>query len=490
MSQTSNPFDAQKPAEQISLKSVQITDTSSKDQLWNTELIQKYNLSGPRYTSYPTALQFQDDITENDWFSSVQASNVSGKPLSLYFHIPFCSTVCYYCACNKIITANTKLTRTYVEHLLTEFDAQSKAIDPKRVVKQLHWGGGTPTYLSDPQIKQILEHLKSNITFADDNEGEFSIEIHPATVDAKRVKFLREVGFNRLSLGIQDFDPKVQCAVNRFNSVAEVEKIYTAARDEKFKSISVDLIYGLPLQTFESFDLTLDHVISLSPDRISLFNYAHMPHLFKTQKQINSEDLPEPQEKLRILHHSIDKLRDAGYVYIGMDHFAKEDDELAIAQSEGKLHRNFQGYSTHDDCDLFAFGVSSISNINNHLFQNHKGLNDYQSSIDSGNLAITKGFKLNSDDLIRKYVISELVCNFQMDFAQLEKRYGVQFKQYFHNELSELRELEKDGLLKIDEKKIVVLYPGRLLVRRICMAFDNYLERTPTIEQPRYSRII
>ncbi|MFL0809556.1 MAG: oxygen-independent coproporphyrinogen III oxidase [Agarilytica sp.] len=467
------------------------TPDHSATPLWNSDLIQKYNLAGPRYTSYPTALQFHDEVGTAHWHNAVEASNQSQKPISLYFHIPFCSTVCYYCACNKIITANTKLTDTYVEHLLKEFDLQCESIDRSRLVKQLHWGGGTPTYLNDDQIQRILQHISATLNFANDKEGEFSIEIHPATVNAKRIEHLRSFGFNRLSIGVQDFDPKVQCAVNRFNSVAEVEKIFSAARDANYKSISVDLIYGLPLQSYESFNTTLDHVIELSPDRISLFNYAHMPHLFKVQKQIRTEDLPEPQEKMRILHHSIDKLVEAGYVYIGMDHFAKADDELAIAQQKKNLHRNFQGYSTHDDCDLFAFGVSSISNIGNQLFQNHKGLNEYQNSIDQGELAMIKGFKLNSDDLIRKYVISELVCNFEIKFARLEQRYGVDFTNYFQNEMPELHELARDGLIEIDDEKISVLYSGRLLVRRICMVFDAYLQKAPkAVDQPRYSRII
>ncbi len=459
-------------------------------ELWNAELITKYDLSGPRYTSYPTAVQFNESINVNDWTDAVTRSNTSGAPLSLYFHIPFCDTICYYCACNKIVTANHKKSLLYVDHLLQEFKMQSAFIDKSRIAKQLHWGGGTPTYLNDEQISDIMTTIKQELTFADEENGEYSIEIHPATVDATRIKNLRKVGFNRLSLGIQDFDPAVQNAVNRFNSAEEVKRIFQAAREAEYKSISVDLIYGLPLQTQKSFAATLEQVISLDPDRISLFNYAHMPHLFKTQKQIDTTQLPEPQEKLEILHQSIETLARAGYVYIGMDHFAKSHDELAIAQKQGQLHRNFQGYSTHNDCDLFSFGVSSISHIDGTMFQNTKDLESYHKAIEGNQFPIDRGFNTSDDDQIRKTVISEIICNFSLSFEKISQAFDINFTEYFVNELEEIKELAKDGLLTITHNGLYVKQSGRILVRRICMAFDKYIQKDPALLKKRYSRII
>lgn len=458
--------------------------------LWNAELITKYDLSGPRYTSYPTAVQFNPNVGYYDWQQAVTRSNEAKTPLSLYFHIPFCDTVCYYCACNRIVTANRKKSKRYVDLLLCEFEMQTRFVEKDRFVKQLHWGGGTPTYLDDEQIHHIMSTIRHSLTLADESEGEFSIEIHPATVDQKRVEQLKRAGFNRLSLGIQDFDPKVQNAVNRFNSQVEVERIFNAARLNHYKSVSVDLIYGLPLQTQQTFSETLAQVIELNPDRISLFNYAHMPHLFKTQKQIDATQLPEAQEKLEILHRSIETLTEAGYVYIGMDHFAKAHDELAIAQAEGQLHRNFQGYSTHSDCDLFSFGVSAISHINGTMFQNTKDLEDYENAISIGRLPIDRGFKTTSDDQIRKYIISELICNFSLNYQIANQKFEIDFQRYFEAELKDLKQLQKDGLLKMDENGIYVNKSGRILVRRICMIFDKYLKKDPSQLKKRYSRII
>lgn len=458
--------------------------------LWNTELITKYDLSGPRYTSYPTALQFNDSVTESSWQACVAESNHAARPLSLYFHIPFCDTVCFYCGCHRIITADRKRTLPYLSHLLRELALQAQAIDASRIVKQIHWGGGTPTYLSDAQITEVMASVRSHFELASDEDGEYGIEIHPASVDQKRIAALRDIGFNRLSMGIQDFDPSVQTAVNRFNSVAEVERLFAAARKAQYQSISVDLMYGLPRQSVNTFQNTLTHVVALNPDRISLFNYAHMPHLFKMQRQIDTSKLPEPQEKLAMLHDAITTLSAAGYVYIGMDHFAKTHDDLAIAQKEKRLHRNFQGYATHNDCDLFSFGVSSISAINGNMFQNEKKLDDYYAKLSENTLPISRGVQLNDDDRLRAHIISELMCNFALNFSEIETQFGITFHTYFKAELSALGSYVKDGLVAFDDKNLEVLLPGRMLVRKLCMIFDRYLgvEKTPTA--PRYSRII
>ena len=460
-------------------------------ELWNPGLIRKYDLSGPRYTSYPTAAQFQENHSISNWERAVAMGNQELSPLSLYFHIPFCETVCYYCACNKIITADKKKASHYLQYLFKEIAMQASYVDEQRPVTQLHWGGGTPTYISDDEMIQLMETTREHFNLLNDDSGEYSIEIHPAGVTPARISLLRKLGFNRLSMGIQDFDPAVQKAVNRFNSEEEVSELVKASREEGFKSISMDLIYGLPKQNKETFAKTLDKVIELSPDRLSLFNYAHMPHLFKVQKQINVAELPEPQEKLTILHNSIETLLNAGYEYIGMDHFAKPDDELAIAQHNGTLHRNFQGYATHSACDLLAFGVSSINSIGNAFFQNHKNIDDYIADVESNQLPVSRVIQLNDDDKIRQTVINEIICNFKLHFQSIEQQFGIRFEDYFHQELVRLKPLHDDGLIEIHEQSLEVKAAGRLLVRRICMEFDAYIDHEKQQSaNNRYSRII
>lgn len=463
---------------------------STYESLWQPELIKKYDLAGPRYTSYPTAAQFSPGNVFDDWLKAVEKSNEEKAPLSLYFHIPFCDTVCYYCACNKIITANKKIAAPYVDKLNKEIALQAQYVDSTRKVKQLHWGGGTPTYISHEEMQYIMQATAKHFSLYDNDEGEYSIEVHPAGISPNRITQLRQLGFNRLSMGIQDFDPAVQQAVNRFNSLAEVQRLMKAIRENEFHGVSMDLIYGLPHQNVQSFRQTLERVIELSPDRLSIFNYAHMPHLFKTQKQINFYDLPEPQEKLAILQMSIEKLLDAGYVYIGMDHFAKPDDELAIAQHKGKLRRNFQGYATHADCDLYAFGLTSISSIGNVLIQNHKQLDAYSEAIDQGNLAFFQGVTLTEDDLIRRDIINSLMCNFRISYSHIEQKYQLEFQSAFATELSLLQDMVEDGLLEVTNEGIEVLAAGRMLIRRICMIFDAYIPHQPSVQQKRYSRII
>mgnify|MGYP001167336200 CR=1 FL=1 len=459
---------------------------------WDQALIQKYNLAGPRYTSYPTAPQFRTDFPLDDWKNALARGNRAQRPLSLYVHIPFCSTICYYCGCNKIVTANRQRTEPYMQALKREISLQAVHVDRSRSVDQLHWGGGTPTYLDDRQMAELMAYLDAEFPLYRDDSGEYSIEIHPQSVSPQRLDHLRALGFNRLSFGVQDFDEEVQKAVNRFNSEEEVAELIRASRALGFRSLNLDLIYGLPRQNVAGFARTLDKIIAQRPDRLSLFNYAHMPHLFKTQRQINAAELPEPQEKLQILHNSINQLQQAGYVYIGMDHFALPDDELAIAQRQGILQRNFQGYSTHGNCDLLAFGVSSISAVDDIYMQNHKTIGQYQSLLlEQSVLPVEKGMTLTIDDRIRRRVINQLICHFELDFAAIEQEFGIHFAEYFAQELHSLQPMVDDGLVSQHSTGIRVEAIGRLLIRHVCMVFDAYLkQQTSDSSAPRYSRII
>ena len=459
-----------------------------KSNLWNHELIKRYDLSGPRYTSYPTAPQFHEQFTEQAFLAAIGRGNQSGRPLSLYFHIPFCSTVCYYCACNKVITANRKRALPYLKSLITEIERVGAYADRNRSVDQLHWGGGTPTYIRDDEKRLLMEAIGRHFNLRSDDSGEYSIEIHPGETSVESIGCLRDLGFNRLSIGIQDFDETVQQAVNRFNSVAEVRSLVDAAHAQGFHAISMDLIYGLPHQSWETFERTLDDIILLSPDRLSVFNYAHLPHMFKVQRQINEQHLPPPEVKLNILEKATEKLLDAGYVYIGMDHFAKPDDELAVAQQQGRLQRNFQGYATHGGCDLIGMGVSSISAIDNVFSQNHKTLDEYTQAIDQGRLPVVRGIELSRDDLLRRQVIQQLTCQFKLEFSDIEQQFDILFADYFGEELSALQPMIEDGLLLRTEHSIQVTEAGRLFIRRICMLFDVYLRESA---QPvKFSKIL
>lgn len=455
---------------------------------WDWNLLKRYDEPGPRYTSYPTAPQFKEGFPSQLWHEANARGNASLKPLSLYFHIPFCETVCYYCACNKIITANKKRVQPYLINLAEEIALVANDVDKNREVKQLHWGGGTPTYLNHHQMHWLMAVIDSYFNLQAD--GEYSIEIHPGLTDTETIDVLSSIGFNRISMGIQDFDPDVQKAVNRFNSYAQVADLVNRARKNDFDSISFDLIYGLPKQCGEAFSATLDRVIELAPDRISLFNYAHMPLRFKTQRQINAEDLPSPHEKLAMLSMSIEKLTQAGYVYIGMDHFAKPEDDLAIAQQHGKLQRNFQGYSTCGGCDLFAFGVSAISAIDNVYLQNTKEIDAYTKLIEKGRKPHVKGCGLNTDDLLRREVINQLACHFTLEFQAISNKWNIDFADYFASELTSLQTMADDNLIVLDSKHLRVLPMGRLLVRHICMVFDAYLKQPAQAAPLQYSRII
>ena len=455
--------------------------------VFDPALIRKYDKSGPRYTSYPTAVQFHDGFGVDEYRAQAQASNASGRPLSLYIHIPFCDTVCFYCACNKIITKNRRHAAPYLDHLHQEIALQGALFDRSRPVTQLHWGGGTPTFISAEQMRALMRVTGEHFRLLDDDRGEYSIEVDPRETDDGTIALLRELGFNRLSLGVQDFDPDVQQAVNRIQSRAITLKVMDAARREGFKSISVDLIYGLPLQTVASFNRTVDDIIAQNPDRISVFNYAHLPELFKTQRQIDASALPPPAVKLEILKTVIERLTEAGYVYIGMDHFAKPDDELARAQQAGTLYRNFQGYSTHADCDLIGLGATSIGMVGDSYSQNLKTLEEYSARLDAGQLAVFRGVRLDDDDRLRRAVITDLICHFTLDFATVERRFDLRFGEYFAPELAELADMANDGLLALSATGIQVLPPGRLLIRNICMAFDRYLRAQ---KQQRFSRVI
>jgi len=378
-------------------------------------------------------------------------------------------------------------TTPYLERLFKEIEMQSKLFDATRKVDQLHWGGGTPTFLNMEEMQALMEKTRQHFNLHDDDQGEYSIEIDPREATPESVKLLRRLGFNRMSLGVQDFDPKVQKSVNRIQSEAQTFSVLNAARDNGFLSINVDLIYGLPFQSEATFMTTLDKVLEVEPDRFSIFNYAHMPSMFPTQKKMKSEDMPSPDEKLAILHACTTRLLEAGYVYIGMDHFAKPDDELAIAQREETLYRNFQGYSTHAECDLIGMGASSISLVNNTYSQNQKSLNDYYADIDAGHLAIYRGVALSEDDELRREVITRLISHFHLNFESINQQWNIVFAEYFAEALPNLAPMVDDGLIEMNDSDLYVTAKGRLLIRNICMVFDAYLKPSET---NRFSKVI
>jgi oxygen-independent coproporphyrinogen-3 oxidase len=463
---------------------------------FDADIIGKLSQSGPRYTSYPTADRFQSDFGYSQFLEAVAGLRMrrTHRPLSLYIHIPFCDTICYYCGCNKIVTRDRGKAATYLGYLKQEIDMQGRLFAGMGPLEQLHFGGGTPTYLSDRQMSDLMTHLRENFDFAPDSVGEYSIEIDPRTVSVERVHSLRLQGFNRISLGVQDFDAEVQKAVNRIQPEAETRAVMDAARDAGFRSISIDLIYGLPKQTMDSMEQTLDKVIAANPDRIALYNYAYLPHLFKPQRRILDADLPSAAVKLELLALCIGRLCAAGYVYIGMDHFAKPEDELAVAQRQGRLQRNFQGYSTRAESELISCGVSAISAVGATYSQNEKTLDEYYAKLDEGVLPVARGIRLDTDDLLRRIVIQKLMCNFELSVASMEQAYPIQFQLYFEKELEQLKAFVDDGLLVIDPQWISVTAKGRLLIRNICMVFDRYLTMARndagTTQPLRYSKTI
>ena len=463
-------------------------DISANQLIIDMELIRRLDKNGPRYTSYPTADRFVTAFNAERYGLWVTKRENGGAdhPLSLYIHIPFCNTLCFYCGCNKVITKDRSKSAEYVRYLIKEMAMQAMLLGPDQVIEQLHFGGGTPTFLSDDEIRQVMVAIRRHFRLAE--AGEYSIEIDPRKVSDATIALLGEVGFNRISIGVQDFDDEVQRAVNRIQSEEETLRVIGAARANGFKSVSIDLIYGLPKQTLNGFGVTLDKVIAANPDRLSIYNYAHMPTIFKPQRRIHEEDLPTPQAKLDILDMAVNKLTKAGYVYIGMDHFAKPEDELAVAQRQGRLHRNFQGYSTHSDCDLVALGLSAIGKIGPTYSQNYRDLTDYYDALDKDVLPIMRGMELNDDDLVRRAIIQALMCHFELDMESCNGTYGIDFESYFATELNELRDYEREGLLVISPQSLKVTPKGRMLIRNICMVFDRYLRTRQ--EHALYSKVI
>ena len=441
------------------------------------ELITKYGLAGPRYTSYPTALQFHEGFDVAAYRRHVQSSNddLIPRPLSLYVHLPFCKELCYYCACNKKITRNLQRAENYLQHLDQEIEMQGHLFDHDRQVIQLHFGGGTPTYYDDTQLRHIVEKLGENFQLSGSASREFSIEIDPRTVSRDRLAFLADIGLNRVSMGIQDFDPTVQKAVNRIQDEGKTLDLINAAREYGFNSVSVDLIYGLPLQTAASFEKTIDSVLSVRPNRLSVYNYAHLPHLFRAQRMINTQEVPAPEVRLQLLASTITKLKEAGYVYIGMDHFALPDDELSIAMKEGTLQRNFQGYSTCRETDLVGMGVSSIGKVGNSFSQNRKDINEWQAVIETGELPVWRGLALSAEDQLRRELISAIMCQGNVNFEEFGRKYHFDFADRFASEVESLKPLEDDGLIVLSEQGLEVTPTGLLLLRIIAMKFDEYL---------------
>lgn len=461
---------------------------ATQNLVFDPQIIRRFDVNGPRYTSYPTADRFVEAFDAEAaklWLGKRNIGGIS-RPLSLYFHIPFCNTICYYCACNKIITKDHGRSAKYLKYLAKEIELQSGYLDGEHEVIQLHWGGGTPTFLSHDEMRQLMGATRQHFKLLDG--GEYSIEVDPRKVDDATVALLGELGFNRMSVGVQDFDEGVQRAINRIQTEEETAGVIKAARANGFQSISVDLIYGLPHQTVMGFNRTLERVLAMDPDRLSIYNYAHLPSLFKPQRRINDADLPSADAKLQILALAIKKLTDAGYVYIGMDHFAKPDDELAVAQRQGRLHRNFQGYSTYADCDMLSFGISSIGKVGPTYSQNVKTLDEYYDRLDNGVLPVFRGIELNADDILRRSIIQALMCHFELSIESIESAHLINFKEYFAAELADLKELEAGGLVKVDKDWISVLPPGRMLVRAISMVFDRYLRADR--QRTRYSKVI
>jgi oxygen-independent coproporphyrinogen-3 oxidase len=455
---------------------------------FNRALVEKYDRPGPRYTSYPTAPQFHEAFAEDDYFQAAAASNQAPapKPLSVYIHIPFCQSLCYYCACNKIITQKTHRAVEYLDYLKREIALQGQLFDKSRKLTQLHFGGGTPTYLTSEQLGEVMDALHDAFNMDDSDNHEFSIEVDPRTINPERIHTLRQQGFNRLSFGVQDFDEKVQAAVNRVQSEQQVRDLIEAAREARFKSISVDLIYGLPLQTVESFDATLSKIIALRPDRIAAYSYAHLPERVRAQRLIRPEDMPPPERKMELLELTIRRLTDAGYVYIGMDHFALPDDELTLARANGTLQRNFQGYSTHGDTDLIGLGNSSIGKVGDSYSQSVKLLSEYYARLDQNRLPVQRGYRLSADDVLRREVILALMCHNRVDFAPFEREHGIVFREYFADSLAQLEEMVGDGLVEVHDDAIVLLPQGQLMMRNVAMTFDAYLGK----QTVRFSRTV
>jgi oxygen-independent coproporphyrinogen III oxidase len=462
--------------------------TSQPSQVVPTELLQRFDVAGPRYTSYPTADRFIeafDADTYRAWLAKRSLGHPP-RPLSLYVHLPFCGSICYYCACNKVVTRDRARSGKYVRHLEREIAMQSELLESGRDVVQMHWGGGTPTFLSHAELADVMSAIRSR--FRLDEKGEFSIEIDPRALQADTLELLRGLGFNRISLGVQDFDADVQRAVHRIQTEEQTLEAMAQARRLQFRSINVDLIYGLPKQHVMGFNRTLEKVIASAPDRIALYNYAHLPAIFKPQRRIDAADLPSAETRLQLLSLAIRRLTGAGYDYIGMDHFARPDDDLAIAQRQGRLQRNFQGYSTGAECDLIGLGISAIGQVGPTYSQNVKSLEEYYDRLDRGELPILRGIELSADDLVRRAVIQSLMCRFELPIESLEIAHLVDFDKYFATEIADLQAFQKAGLLTLDDQWLSVTPLGRFFIRNVCMVFDRYLREGR--ERAQYSKAV
>jgi oxygen-independent coproporphyrinogen-3 oxidase len=458
------------------------------DLVIDPELLRRFDKPGPRYTSYPTADRFVEAVDAGCYRRALEhrRDGATSRSLSLYVHLPFCSTICYYCACNKVITKDHGRSAKYLRYIGRELDLVTGLIGSGQRVEQLHWGGGSPTFLSPLELRDLMGIIREHVVL--DEDGEYSIEVDPRSADPLTIALLGELGFNRLSLGVQDFDPDVQRAVNRVQSYETTRDVIVAAREAGFKSVNVDLIYGLPRQNVERFGETLFKVLHLSPDRIALYNYAHLPTVFKPQRRINEAELPSPAARIDLLTLAIRTFSRAGYEYIGMDHFAKPGDDLAQAQRLGHLHRNFQGYSTRAECDLIGLGISAIGSVGATYSQNVKTLDEYYDRLDQHELPVMRGIELSADDLVRRAVIQALMCQFALSVESIEIAYLIDIKRYFAEELAALAEYAHSGLVEIDDEWITVTPRGRLVVRAICMVFDRYLRQAET--RARYSKVI
>ncbi|CAH6803941.1 coproporphyrinogen III dehydrogenase [Vibrio chagasii] len=457
--------------------------TTNQQIVWDQEILNKYNYSGPRYTSYPTALEFHEAFTVSDY--DMACTQYPERPLSLYVHIPFCHKLCYYCGCNKVITRHSHKADEYLDVIEHEIRQRASLLNGREVT-QLHFGGGTPTFLSKTQITRLMMILRDEFNFTAD--AEISIEVDPREIELDVLDHLRNEGFNRLSIGVQDFNKEVQKLVNREQDEEFIIAMVQRAKELGFRSTNLDLIYGLPKQTQALFAETLKQVLEMKPGRLSVFNYAHMPQLFAAQRKIKDEDLPKAEEKMAILQDTIETLTGAGYQFIGMDHFALPEDELAVAQREGVLHRNFQGYTTQGECDLVGFGVSAISMVGDSYAQNQKELKKYYAQVNDLRHALWKGVALDNDDLLRREVIKQLICNFKLDKTMIESEFAVDFNRYFKEDLELLQTFINDDLVEVDDKEIRVTLRGRLLIRNICMCFDKYLRAKA--RQQQFSRVI
>lgn len=449
------------------------------DWSFDADLLRRYGANGPRYTSYPSALQFDTAYGTAQFAEQAVASNVGqySRQLSLYVHVPFCASPCFYCGCNRVITRSPVAGERYVRHLEQEIASVAALFDPQREAVQLHFGGGTPNFLDGPQLARVVEALRRHFRFSQAADRDISIELDPRTTTPEHVAALGASGFTRASLGVQDFSPQVQRAINRVQSLEQTEAVVAACRAHGLRSINLDLVYGLPYQTVEGFDRTLDQVLQLRPDRLAVYGYAHMPQLFRAQRQIPEQSLPDAEGRLALLERAVLRLRAAGYEYIGMDHFALPGDELTQALHRGGLHRNFMGYTTHAQTDLLGFGVSAISHVGDSYSQNHRDLPQWEAALDAGRLPTWRGVVLDEDDMVRADVIQRLMCGGEVDYEAVERAWGIRFQDYFHSEIDALAPLVRDGLVQLDPDAIHVTARGRGLLRVVAMRFDRYLAR-------------